>query len=662
VKINLSKIKKKNFYLFFFLLTFILYGNSINNEYALDDNIVVEGNLLVEKGLSGITEIFSSHYAKDKTQSYGYRPIVILSFALENQIFSDLPASQTIKEKETKDVITRANVSHFINVFIYALTCIFLFEFLILVLGQYNLLIPLLTTLFFLIHPLHTEPVCNIKSRDELLMFLFMLLALISCLKYLNHKSLKHIFFALGYILISVLSKKSGIAIFGILPVILYFKQVSYKKIITSLLVPITAFIIIFLIKKGLVNEDGSREVLFQENPLVFSNDWIERVLLALSSSFFYLRMLIFPRDLSFYYGFNQIEIPSWKSLEVWLGVLFYFPVGVYGLILFLKRNVIGLGIVLWFGVMLGVINLFFPIVGIVADRFSYLFSLGFCITVVAILVKIFKLETKINHSQIILSGSFMSLVLIVLLFSTGRVMSRNLDWENYISLFRHDNKHLQNSAKANALLGDYLYKELPLEQNPQLRLNMFIEIEQHYLKAISIYPNYFSVANNLGTAYFTYKGDLPNAKKYFSKAFRIDSTSISATHNLARTYELLGDVMNAENHYKEAIRLALKSNSEVALTKKSHSYLTMMFVKRNDLKKAFEMYKNAVIDFPNEPEFNYGLANIYLAEGDTFAAIKHYEFGYQADRNIKVAELLNKLHSETGDLTKFNNFQKTSN
>ena len=59
-KINLSKIKPNRYYIIIVLLTFIVFGNGINNEYAMDDNLVTEGVAKVEKGVFGIKEIFTT--------------------------------------------------------------------------------------------------------------------------------------------------------------------------------------------------------------------------------------------------------------------------------------------------------------------------------------------------------------------------------------------------------------------------------------------------------------------------------------------------------------------------------------------------------------------------------------------------------------------------
>ena len=102
VKVNISKIKTSRIYLLIIVLSFVLYGNSINNEYAMDDNLVTQGLSKVEKGVSGTPEIFTTRYAVGK-QSYDYRPLVQTTFAIEKQLFSHLPDEQSIKEKNRRN-------------------------------------------------------------------------------------------------------------------------------------------------------------------------------------------------------------------------------------------------------------------------------------------------------------------------------------------------------------------------------------------------------------------------------------------------------------------------------------------------------------------------------------------------------------------------------
>ena len=84
-----------------------------------------------------IGEIFSSPYYKDEMgYSYGYRPIVHVSFAIEHQLFGENP-----------------QISHFFNVILYVLSVLIFFRFLINLLGNKYLPVVVLGVFFFALHP-----------------------------------------------------------------------------------------------------------------------------------------------------------------------------------------------------------------------------------------------------------------------------------------------------------------------------------------------------------------------------------------------------------------------------------------------------------------------------------------------------------------------------
>ncbi len=147
---------------FIFFAAFILFANSISGGYNLDDDLVTINHRLTSKGISAIPEIFTSHYFQDdQGYAYEYRPLVLTSFAIEHQFFGD-----------------NAHVSHFFNVLFYALTCLVLLKVLLKLFKNYSPLLAVAITLLFVVHPAHTEVVCSIKNRDEILSLLFALLTL----------------------------------------------------------------------------------------------------------------------------------------------------------------------------------------------------------------------------------------------------------------------------------------------------------------------------------------------------------------------------------------------------------------------------------------------------------------------------------------------------
>src|SRR4051812_27828810 len=146
-------------------LAFALYANTLGHNYVLDDWSVIKENRLTMRGWDAFPEILkrSFRFGYITTQDELYRPLPKATFAMEWGIAPDNP-----------------KLPHFDNILIYALTGVLLF----LTLRKYlkgDVVIPFITAILFIAHPIHTEAVANIKSRDEV-MSLFFALGAMSCL------------------------------------------------------------------------------------------------------------------------------------------------------------------------------------------------------------------------------------------------------------------------------------------------------------------------------------------------------------------------------------------------------------------------------------------------------------------------------------------------
>ena len=97
-----------------FVFAFVLYANSINNEFALDDIPQITTHRYVQQGWAGIGELISTNYWSASNENLGYyRPLSHVSFAIENALHGNNP-----------------HIMHFINVLLYALTGMVVFLFL----------------------------------------------------------------------------------------------------------------------------------------------------------------------------------------------------------------------------------------------------------------------------------------------------------------------------------------------------------------------------------------------------------------------------------------------------------------------------------------------------------------------------------------------------
>jgi hypothetical protein len=133
------------------LIAFLLYSNTINFDYVLDDSAAIVENQFVKKGIAGIPDLLRSDFWHFSNLQLGYyRPLSLITFAIEQQFFKGDP-----------------HISHFVNVAIYAFTAYVLFILLSSIFKTRNFLFPLLISLFFIAHPVHTEVVANIKSRTN---------------------------------------------------------------------------------------------------------------------------------------------------------------------------------------------------------------------------------------------------------------------------------------------------------------------------------------------------------------------------------------------------------------------------------------------------------------------------------------------------------------
>jgi hypothetical protein len=80
------------------IICFALNSNTLHNEYALDDAIVINQNLNVQAGVQGIGKILSTDAfqgyldminSKSTASGGRYRPLSIVTFALEQSFFGE---------------------------------------------------------------------------------------------------------------------------------------------------------------------------------------------------------------------------------------------------------------------------------------------------------------------------------------------------------------------------------------------------------------------------------------------------------------------------------------------------------------------------------------------------------------------------------------------
>lgn len=110
-------MKSSTKYILIIVLTFILYGNTLFHDYALDDALVITENEYTLSGFKGIRDIFSEEFfsgffdQKDKKLVAGgrYRPLSMVTFAIEWQLIMGTPFEGINKRTLEKRMDENAN-------------------------------------------------------------------------------------------------------------------------------------------------------------------------------------------------------------------------------------------------------------------------------------------------------------------------------------------------------------------------------------------------------------------------------------------------------------------------------------------------------------------------------------------------------------------------
>jgi len=195
-KPELKKTKSSSGYLWAVLaglFGLLIYINTLGHGYVLDDSNAITKNLFVQEGISGIPKLFTVDFWYFENVKLGYyRPLSLVTFAIEHAFFGN-----------------NAHVSHFDNALLYGVTGFLLCLLLIQIFAGKHPAFPFLITLVFIAHPIHTEVVANIKSRDEILSFLNMIAMIFFAFRFITTKKTRDIVLSLIFFYLALLSKES---------------------------------------------------------------------------------------------------------------------------------------------------------------------------------------------------------------------------------------------------------------------------------------------------------------------------------------------------------------------------------------------------------------------------------------------------------------------
>lgn len=500
----------------------VIYLNSFNNSFVWDDKHLIENNQVI-KSWNNFFYIFGTDFwTLTYTPNSGYyRPIITFSYMIDYTLWRLKPFGY-----------------HLTNTLFHTLNAILIFFIVLLIFKKQTL--AFFGAMIFAAHPILTEAVTWIAGRTCIFVTFFYLFAFMLFLK--NNLNKKKIGYKLGsciFFAVALFSKETAITLPLILILSDYFfiSKTDKNKFTSNFISRHSIFLIIsgvyLLLRFITLGQVGTSQDFYADN--LFLN-----FIMAFKIYASYLKLLLFPIYLNAEFNIGVAQSILESSLIISIIIILFLIVCAVKLAN--KSKEISFGIYWIFITLLPVSNII-PLGELVAERFLYLPSIGFCLILAKIISMIPHLRTKLLRPQQLKFISTLFFVVVIAGYSL-RIIVRNKDWKDEITLFKKTIESSPNSARAHFNLGNAYYSK-----------GLYKLAESELKQAVEIDYNYTLAHNNLGVLYGK-KGFYEKATIEFEKAISSDPNFWEAYANLGGTYLKLEQKEKAISMFEKALKI----------------------------------------------------------------------------------------------------------
>lgn len=593
-------------------VSFLIYLPTISFDFTLDDAIVIYDNAYTTEGLSGIPDLltydtfrgFFKVEGKEQLVSGGrYRPLTPVIFAVLWELAGRTPW-----------------VFHLVNILIYSLLCGG-------ILLALNRLLPDQPTvrlmsffgaLFFAVHPVHVEVVANVKGMDELLSLGLGLLSLYLLVRKKTLLSGLAIFLAL-------MSKEMAITWLLVAP--LYFLTIqrntfgdALKKCL-PLFIGASAYIVIRLWvvgwpASGQITEMMNNPFLKWEDGVYVAFTLSEKLATIFHSFAEYLRLMVFPLELTHDYYPRHIGVMNWSMPSSWIGMLatagMTFVAGYF--VIKRQRPILAFSVGTYLLGLILISNLIFPIGTHMGERFIFMSSFGFSI--------LFGLAW-VAQQKVFTTGKWAIYIYLALL--TFLTIQRAQVWKNDHTLFTTDVKTSAYSAKAlNAAGGAIIDRCIGKRQEcTEDQLDLAIGYLE---RALEIHPQYKNALFIKGNGHFL-KEEYEQAISHYEAVLNMDPGFEKAKENLVISLNLAAQEKGEkENKVNEAISLLGKALEIEPDNLETLRLLGVAYGVKGETDKAIQFFSRILEIDPDHTAANRNLGVTYMRMGEEAKAKTYLE------------------------------------
>lgn len=328
------------------LITTLSYFNSLPNQFLAsrgDTHLIVE-NPTMKKDLAGATiDFFKTSYQNN------YQPLTMMFYYFDFNFWKN----------------NNARTFHSSNLLLHLLNILLVFTFIFQLCKSYSA--TSITTLFFAIHPLHSEAVLSISARSILLSTTFILLGLLFYLYFTNNgNKVKNLIFSGIFMLLASLSSIIAVSFPFLLLAVDVYKKRSFNAKIYIEKLPFFILSALFIVVHFFHSE--------KTEGIDFAPDFsiIEQFFIGLHSIMLFFTKTIIPMKLS------PLHLYPEK-----LSVNYFMPIVLMGILAFYVLRMKKMRQEFIFGFLFFLLSIIVmllfqkPSVSPHAERFAYLPNIG---------------------------------------------------------------------------------------------------------------------------------------------------------------------------------------------------------------------------------------------------------------------------------------------
>lgn len=622
--------------IFLIIACCIAFGRIIDNDFVnFDDPGYITENYHVQSGIS----IQNIQWAFTTVVKSNWHPLTLISHMLDWNLFG-----------------ANASGHHLVSLLLHIGAVIFLLLFLNKTTN--SIWSSAFAAALFAMHPLRVESVAWAAERKDVLSMFFGMAALYAYAFYVESVKYSRYFICLILFALSLMSKPMLVTLPFLLLLLDYWPLGRWKNIWNPAQVPVSNPDTWakengeLLIVNDTVEKKGKpackRPILFDlcniwekvpffiltafsigvtiwsQRTVIASLDRLpvaDRTLNAILSYLHYIIKFVYPVDLAVFYPYPD-SVPLW---QVSIAAIFLLGISIVVTYTFRKVPFLFVGWFWYLGTLIPVIGLLQVGSQAMADRYTYLPSIGIAIMLswgVPLLFPKLDIREKLLFPVATVSLAF-------LMFLTWIQCSY---WKNSVTLYSHTLHVTKNNYLAHYNLGCTLFKEGKIKKafyhfNEAILLKedyveaydnrgvVYDHLGKHqraiddYNKAIIIKPDYFRSYYNRGVAYFKL-GQYQRAIEDYNQTIRLKPDIDLTYNNIGLAYSELCQHQLAIVYFNKAIRL----NPNYA---RAYNNRGLSYDKLNQYQLAIEDFNKAINLVPYYAKAYINRSNSYFRQGN---------------------------------------------